>query len=71
MQISAEQRAVLVALDDVARQSIGYRMGPFRRSTGVELVHLGLAESRKRERKPGARVFRRAPAGRELLTRSR
>ena len=57
--LTAEQRALLAALDTVEWRSVGYRLGAFRPYMADELVYLGLAERRPRPRKAGAHEYRR------------
>jgi hypothetical protein len=50
------QREVLNALDDDEWRMVNYRLGNFCPWTARELVRMGLAEARERER--GAHVYR-------------
>ena len=67
MSLTQKQRDLLGALDDSEWRTVGYRLGAFHPWMADELVALGLAECRARERKPGAHVYRRTPEGRESL----
>ena len=67
MSLTEQQRALLGALDDQEWRTVGYRLGAFHPWMADELVELGLAECRARERKRGAHVYRRTPAGHETL----
>ena len=66
--LTADQRALLAALDAVEWRSVGHHLGPFQPSQADELVALGLAERRDRARKPGAHEYRlAAPSGAERV----
>jgi hypothetical protein len=61
------QRALLAALDDEEWRRVGYRLGPFTPGDAEELIWMGLAEHRPRERKPGAHEYRRTAAARTRI----
>jgi len=62
-----EQLALLQALDDYEWKTVSYRLGNFTPGMAGDLVREGLAERREREKKRGAYVYRRTPAGRAVL----
>ena len=67
MNLTGNQHALLVPLDDLEWKPVGSRLGPFRPGDAQLLVIEGLAEARPRERKAAAHEYRRTAAGSALL----